>query len=54
MAMGKNSAKLVAIVSKDLEQEVKELARQEKRTDSKMIGILIEIGLEAFKNERKE
>ena len=50
MAIKKEKARVVAIIPKGVEQQIKELAEQEKRSVSAMTAILIEKGLEEYKN----
>jgi hypothetical protein len=49
MAISKDKERVTAIISKDIEKKIVELAEKEKRTISAMTAILIEKGIDTYK-----
>jgi len=49
VAISKDKERVTAIISKEIAEQIAELAEQEKRTISAMTAILIEKGIDSFK-----
>ncbi|MFC1556970.1 ribbon-helix-helix protein, CopG family [candidate division KSB1 bacterium] len=42
-----------AKIEQDVKKEIKRMAKQEKRTESNMIEVLIDMGIKKYKESRK-
>jgi hypothetical protein len=52
LAIGADKERITAVVELQIKREIKKLAKKEKRSESKMAAILLELGLEAFKKQK--
>jgi hypothetical protein len=52
LAIGENKERVTAIVERPIKKEIIKLAKKEKRSESKMAAILLELGLESFKKQK--
>ncbi len=51
MAIGKEKERIVAIVPKEIAEQIAKLAEQEKRSVSAMAAIILEKGLQTFQTK---
>lgn len=53
MAIKDDKTRITAIITKEVEQQISELAEQEERSMSAMAALLIKKGIESYKKEDK-
>ncbi|MFC1731510.1 hypothetical protein ACFL6I_14425 [candidate division KSB1 bacterium] len=46
-------ANISAKIEQDVKKEIKSIAKQEKRTESNMIEVLIDMGIKKYKESKK-